>query len=442
MLENIKEKLYINVSQKYISTIWVALQGFVFLITGILIFNITSKFLTVITYAISIFFLIIGIAGMLQTIFSGHKKVKYINIFNNIINIFIGTLFIYKPEIFMSLFPLLFTLYIFIDAIIKTITCFIYMENKLKKRYMLLLRTVLTYVFLGILIFYPMFRIKLTYIIVGIYFVSLAVTYFFDAIELLTPRTQKNKIKKRIKIVLPVYIAAFIPKKVLKEINKMLEIKNKYDKYIIKKEEKIQPNFEILIHIKEGKTGSFGHVDIYMDDKVISFGSYDEESVKLLSSIGSGVLFEVDKEKYIKFCNRNENKNIISFGLKITEKQKNIIRKKLEDIKQDAYEWRPLSQIYDSGRYTDYASRLYNATEAKFYKFRRGKYKTYFVLNSNCVLLADELLDSSGLDLLSINGLITPGTYYDYFNREFRRKKSIVVSKEIYLNKTKAVIKK
>ena len=442
MLDNIKEKLYINVSQKYISTIWVILQGFVFLITGILIFNVTSKFLTVITYAVSIFFIIMGIVNILQTIFSSHKKVKSINILNSIINILIGILFIYKPEIFMSLFPLLFTLYIFIDTIIKTITCYIYMENKLKKRYMLLLRTILTYIFLGILIFYPMFRIRFTYIIVGVYFVSLAVTYFLDAIELLTSKKQKNKIKKRIKIVLPVYIAAFIPKKVLKEINTMLEIKNEYDKYIIKKEEEILPNLEILIHIKEGKTGSFGHVDIYMDDKVVSFGSYDEESVKLFSSMGSGVLFEVDKEKYIKFCNRSENKNIISFGLKITEKQKNIIRKKLEDIKIDAYEWRPLSQIYDSGEYTDYASRLYNATCAKFYKFRRGKYKTYFVLNSNCVLLADELLDSSGLDLLSINGLITPGTYYDYFNREFRRKKSIVVSKEIYLNKTKAVIKK
>jgi hypothetical protein len=116
--------------------------------------------------------------------------------------------------------------------------------------------------------------------------------------------------------------------------------------------------------------------------------------------------------------------------------------KRLDLIKKDVYEWRPLSQIYDNKGYNDYASRLYNATKAKFYKFRKGKFKTYFVLNTNCVQLADELLGTSGIDLLSINGLITPGTYYDYFNREFRRKNSIVVSKEIYLNKTKAIIKK
>ena len=68
---------------------------------------------------------------------------------------------------------------------------------------------------------------------------------------------------------------------------------------------------------------------------------------------------------------------------------------------------------------------------------KAGKFKTYFVLNTNCVLLADTILGTSGIDILKVSGLIAPGTYYEYFEREFKRKRSKVVSKRIYLNRTK-----
>lgn len=53
------------------------------------------------------------------------------------------------------------------------------------------------------------------------------------------------------------------------------------------------------------------------------------------------------------------------------------------------------------------------------------------------MLLADTILGTSGIDILKISGLIAPGTYYEYFDREFKRKRSKVVSKKIYLNRTK-----
>ena len=36
-----------------------------------------------------------------------------------------------------------------------------------------------------------------------------------------------------------------------------------------------------------------------------------------------------------------------------------------------------------------------------------------------------------------MNGLITPGTYYEYLNREFMKKDSFVVSRNIYNQKRK-----
>ncbi len=435
---NIKEKLYIKLNEKYFSVFWVIIQALVLLTIGILILNISNSFLTlVITYIISGFFIVIGISGILQNVFSDNIRLRLVGAINSIFNIIISIIFLYNPSILLSIFPLLFTAYIFIDSIIKTVICLIYVENKLPNKYSQILRTSVTYVFLIILIFFPMFRTKVTYIIVGIYFILLAITYFLDVFDILVPVKNKNKIKKRIRIVLPVFIAAFVPRRVLKQINKMFEIKEKYDKFIIKKEETF-PDIEVLVHLKEGKTGAFGHVDLFIDNKVISYGSYDEASNKLGAAIGDAVLFEVDKHKYIQFCNKKENKNIISFGLKITDLQKKSINDKLETIKKDTFKWYPLGKIYNDKKYTDYASRLYNDTNAEFYKFKKGKFKIYFVLSTNCVKLANEIIGMSGIDLLSINGLITPGTYYDYFNREFRRKNSIVVSKEIYLNKTKS----
>jgi uncharacterized membrane protein HdeD (DUF308 family) len=431
---NIKEKLYIKLNQKYFSAFWIIFQAMILSIIGILILNVTNKFLTIlITYSLSMFFILIGISGIIQNLFYRNDRVKIIGVFGGIFNIFISLICIYNPNIFLLIFPLLFTIYIFIDSIIKTITCLIYIKNSLKGRYILILRTTSTYVFLLMLIFFPIFRIKITYIIVGIYFIFLSFTYFLDVIELLIPAKDKNKIKKRIRIVLPVFIAAFIPRKVLRDINKMFVIREKYDKYIIKKEE-VFPDIEVLIHIKEGKIESFGHVDLYMNNMVISYGPYDDESNRLKLSISDGVLLEIDKYKYINFCNRNEKQNVISFGLKITEVQKDRIREKLENIKSDTYEWNPPSKVYNDKKYYDYSSKLYNETDCKFYKFTKGKFKTFFVFYTNCVQLVDEIIGMSGIDLLSINGLIAPGTYYDYFNREFRRKNSIVVSKEIYLS--------
>lgn len=434
---DVKEKLYVKLNERYFSAFWIIVQALVLVSIGVLILFVKSDFLTIITYIVSSFFIVVGISGILQNILSKNIKVKLTGILQCILNISVGAFFLFNPSIFLKLFPILFTGYIFIDSIIKTVTSYIYVENKLPGRNFFILRTATTYVFLVILIFFPMFRDTVTYIVVSVYFISLGITYFLDGIDSLLPSKHKDKLKKRFRIVLPVFIAAFIPRGVIKEINKILEVKS-MDKYIIKKEESTA-DIEILIHVNEGLTDSFGHVDVIINNVVLSYGSYDENKVKLNSSIGDGVLFEANKEKYIKFCNHNANRNIISFGLKLTDEQKNNINDKLDEIKKDTYEWFPLSTLDTTKVYRDFASRLYNATQAKFYKFNKGEFKTYFVLSTNCVKLADELIGTSGVDLLSINGLIVPGTYYDYFNREFRRKNSIVVTKEIYLNKTKKI---
>jgi hypothetical protein len=86
----------------------------------------------------------------------------------------------------------------------------------------------------------------------------------------------------------------------------------------------------------------------------------------------------------------------------------------------------------DSSKTANYSSKLKSQAKAKFFKFKKGKFKNYFVLGTNCVLLADQLIGVAGLDIVKINGIITPGSYYDCLNQEFYSRNNLVVSRKIY----------
>lgn len=81
---------------------------------------------------------------------------------------------------------------------------------------------------------------------------------------------------------------------------------------------------------------------------------------------------------------------------------------------------------------SDYPSRLHYRTGAKFYKIKKGKFKTYWAMGENCVLFSDQILGSVGADVLSIRGIITPGTYFDYLQKEYLKENSPVVSCTIH----------
>ena len=72
--------------------------------------------------------------------------------------------------------------------------------------------------------------------------------------------------------------------------------------------------------------------------------------------------------------------------------------------------------------------KIRHETDGELYKFIKSKFKSYFVLSTNCVLLADTIVGQAGTDILSPKGFIAPGTYQAYLDREFEKPNSIVVS--------------
>lgn len=431
-----KDDVYTKVNEKFLNTFGIVLQALMFIAIGIIIITMYEALGTIAIYTISAILIVSSLINTIQMTLNKKVDFKFIKLLKNLIAIIVSIYFINNPSMFIEIFPLLFTAYVAIDSVIKTVTLIISYENKLEGRFKLTVRTIITYLFLIILLMYPMFRFSITIILGGVYFIVLGIVYLIDAIELSVSKKNKNKVKSKIKIVLPVFISAFIPFRIINEINRLFYI-NEAKKVVIKKEDEMT-QIQILVHMKDLSYDKFGHVDIAIDGAVYSYGSYDENNIKFNTAIGHGVLFEVNKEKYIDFCTNKEHKNIIEFGLSLKKEDKLKIIDKLNDIKTNSYKWNCLNEENKTDTYKDYASRLYLNTKAKFNKFKKGNFKTYFTLSTNCVKLVDTLLSSIDSDIISINGVITPGTYYDYLNRQFRRKNTIVTTKEIYLNSTES----
>ena len=334
----------------------------------------------------------------------------------------------------VAIIPIVFAIYLLINSIANLFNFTLLKLNKLRGGYSNLLIG-LTYLFFGIVIlFSPLIHLNIVLNILGIYSILLGINSIFDYIDL------KNYIKiPRIKVNLPFIIEALIPISVLQKMNKQYnEENNVYDK--INKKDNIKPDIEILIHVTEDGYGKLGHLDICYNDEIISFGNYDPSKNKLNGVFGSGVVFIAKpKLKYIRFCIEDTKKTLFVFGLKLTEKEREDVEKRIKKIKEQLKEWNPpyleakLKKIkVKKEEYKDYSSRIYKYMKPQFYKFKSGKYIVFFILKNNCVSLANKIIGPVLNKHKKMYGILTPGTYYDYLEREYMKKNSIVVTKKIY----------
>lgn len=396
---------------------------------------------------INIFILAILFLSIKQFVnyFIGKKKDKNINFTRCLLNLIFCFIISLFKDIPLSILPLIFGIYLLINAIIKFISSYILLRNNANGKLTEFLLGIFYLIFSVPILFAPLKNLSIVLIVIGIYILLLGINYTLDFVRSLLPKRIKNKIKRHARISLPVFIEAIIPYTVLNEINYLLD-KDSYDDTFIfeEKKDKTESDMEVFVHTSANGFNRMGHVDLYYNDKVISYGNYDKSSERFFTMIGDGVIFTTNRDKYIPFCIEHSKKTIFAFGLKLTDKQKQNIDRAINKIFDNLYEWespyqealtKSKTKKIKENKYQDYASKLYQATTAKFYKFKSGKYKKYFVLGINCCSLADNIIGKSGIDLLKMYGIITPGAYYEYLNREFQKKNSMVVSRKIYNNK-------
>lgn len=410
-----------NIKKKQISIINNLLTGIGIITLGIIIIvgniNMYTKVINLFVYI----FILFGLSKLLNFLLNRKILRNKQTLISIILNITFGMIMLMFPKVPLSIIPLIFSIYLLLNSCINFVDYMILKENELNLRFKYLFFSIIFLILSLTFLFYPLEKLNLFITIIAIYCVILGVNKIIEFILDLVTDKFKLKIKHKFKVTLPVFFEAFVPKKALLKINKYL------DSIIDDSIKNEESDLSIFIHLSNYGFNQFGHMDICFENKIYSYGNYDNKSKKLFTSVGDGVLFIApNKKKYIKFCIDTSNKTLVEFGIRLTEKQKVKIRKELNGVMIDTNKWFPSK---DS---KDYASKLYKATKCKFYKFNSGEYKTYFVMGVNCTYFIDELLMKSISGILKIAGVITPGTYYHYLDENYKKKNSVVISKRVY----------
>lgn len=344
------------------------------------------------------------------------------------------------------LLAIVFGAYLILKGVALLVNYHTYRQNKLTGRFNLFISGFFQVVIGGVLLWSPRLAIGDILVIIGFYFALYGIANLFLTLQTFISEDTKNRLKRKIRLTPPVFIEAFVPRTVLKETNALLnpelsKTEKKEEIALSEKKSDAQPDLEIFIHVTEKSYGSIGHMDLCFDGEIISYGNYDEDSYRLFDTVGDGVLISTQKEAYIRFCIEHNQKTLFGFGIQLNPQQCLEIQQKIAELKSDCYSWKShLEKANDAGAsytiqtnpFPDYASCLYAATHCQLFKFNHGKFKRYFVLTTNCVLLADTIIGPSGIDLLTINGILTPGAYLDFLNHEFKRENSNVVTYQVY----------
>lgn len=370
------------------------------------------------------------------------RKMKHISsqLFDLILWILLVLISLSYPSLFRSILPRLIGIWLFLHAVVKGIVLHIKRKDKLPGRLRVAFFFCWDMIMAGILLFQPY---KLEHIIsygVGAYFCIHGISTLLNFLREILPKNSGAKLDTWIRLALPPYLAAIIPPKLMKTILDKDEddvIREEFDAY----KSNIKIDLEVMVHLAPSGPASFGHVDLIYKDIVFSYGCYDPHKRKLCGTLGDGVMLVAPRKEYLKNCLENENKTLIGFGIILNSSQRDLIQQHLLDIFHDIYDFKSDEQLKIEGQpykgeCDDYLSRVTRKVPgAKYYKFHDKRFKTFFVLSSNCVYFASQILSKIGLNLVELSGIVSPGAYFDFLNNQFKSDRSFVVSRKIYRKK-------
>ena len=413
-------------------------QGFLFVLLG-LVLMVTGTWLPVTVIRLVLF--LAWIATVLDLVLRIFKKSQSTDTLGValvkllVLGYLLGSNF--ATDVPIYILALVIGVYQIFHASINLVTYVLYRKNKIRPRFRLLLDGLVLVFLGGTSLLSSTGNSVFQLFVLGAYFFLYGVSNIRDGF-LFEEEIGKNHLKRRVRMSLPIVLAALIPARTLAKINKFMQenADEREDIHLGMVKSGKTAELEIFVHTAETSLFSaIGHVDICYQGRVISYGNYDPSSETLFGMVGDGVLYFCDRDKYIDLCKRESQKTLFGYGIDLTPEMEKAVQKKLAELKQLTIPWEPSADKIMTGDgkedYT-YAYKIRHETDGELYKFIKSKFKSYFVLSTNCVLLADTIVGQAGTDILSPKGFIAPGTYQAYLNREFEKPNSIVVSKHVY----------
>ncbi|MCQ8267970.1 hypothetical protein NF408_08495 [Streptococcus suis] len=343
---------------------------------------------------------------------------------------------LYFAAIFIGIYQLF-------TAVINFITFYLYKKDDVQPRIRFLMDGIWLSILGVVSLFVSGTQLVVQTFIIGSYLVLYGLTNLRDGF-IFEESIEQQSLKRHVRLTLPLFIAALVPRMTLQRVNDFLaDNKDQTAQAVYNRQKDISviPTLEVFVHVGEEGFGAVGHVDLSYKGRVYGYGSYDVLSERLGGAIGDGVLFKAERQAYIDFCTQ-EGMTMLGYQMVLTSEQEAAIEERLDEIDKLLVPWNPssekVSKTADGQAIEMYAYRIKKEIGAELFKFRKSKFKTYFVLSTNCVLLADSIIGQAGTDILGIRGFIAPGTYQTYLDQEYEKPHSMVVAKNIYYRKEKS----
>lgn len=427
-----------DVLEKHIDTANDIMQGIIFIVFGVILLLSKSAFVFTLIKASAILLILVGGVSFIDWLFHTHRRTLLLSAIGLAA---VGVWLLFFPHLPAALLPMIYGLVIAIYAFSHLVTGVIFFKNKNPDWLTEFAVFAVYFILMSLLLFQPLIHLDVFMLFVGIYFILFGINHIRIAVkEILRWKDRPGK-KRHFRVQLPILLASIIPHTMLVRVNRYIQEHSEMNQNVIADlKEDTPPDIEVLVHVTDKGFGAMGHVDIVYQGYVISYGNYDPKSWKLHEMVGRGILFTAPKEAYIPFAIKDSNKTLFGFGLRLSDEQKARVEKRLKEIMDNTLVFETdYEQAYKKGDYDTmescqkfYANRLVKNTGAHLYHFKKGYFKIYFVMVTNCVALADSIIGKTGIDIIGNIGIITPGTYYDYFNRQFLRRDTNVISRTIY----------
>lgn len=391
---------------------------------------------------------IVGCLRILNVILNFRKVPHRFSLFLDVITWLIAIIIsIVNADLFHFLFPRLVGGWILLHAFAKTVTIYIKITDHLPGYLHSVIFLIGDLLFAFALLFMPnQFPYMIT-LAIGGYFLIYGGNQLLDFVREIIPNNSGEQLDTKLRLAVPPFLAAIIPPTLMRTIlNKDAEDQAREDFEVYKSS--ISADLEVLVHIAPSGPAMLGHVDIIYRGFLMSYGCYDPHQRRLLGTLGDGVVLISPKDEYLYNSLANENKILVDFGIALNEKQKEALNARLLEVFSELVDFESDEQLKQAGKsylgeLDDYISRVTRTCpDTRFYKYREGKFKTFFVLSSNCVFFIAHILSCIGFNLVDMSGIISPGSYFDFLNKQFKSDKSFVISRKIYTKKDANIFRK
>ena len=344
-----------------------------------------------------------------------------------------------------------FTAYVLVNALVKLVDYDIDRRDNVPGRLKELTLFLFFMVFGVLMVFVPGMGETGFRVVAGIYCILYGLFLLWDFAFQCLPQSVRRRFSYKMSLPMPLLLSSLRPFARLKarqreNIMSPEQIRWEPEPYFPQgKETDAAPDMEVLIHVSGSGFGIMGHCDLCFEGEILSYGSYDLTSTTLFGGVGDGIFVVGKREPYIRFYVTATPREIYGYGFRLNEEQKQAVREEITLLKSMAYPWEtPLQQVLrhepeaPGETVQDWGSKMWNCTGSDFFKFRSGKMKTYFVLTSNCVMMADRIVRRACSDITAPRNVYTPGGYYDYLEHLLAMSNSPVFCRRIYNSESTA----